>query len=125
MRGNRHFLAGCIGIAALIGAGSNAYANNDSHGGSGGNGRCMLHSDNNRILHVVYIQFDNVHFRRDIPNVPADLEQISNLRDFLVGNNLTDERNIVAQKMITLLEGAVFENKTVNEREAVLLILES
>jgi hypothetical protein len=40
-------------------------------------------------------------------------------------NNLTDERNTIAQKMITLLEGAVFENKAVNEREAALLILES
>jgi hypothetical protein len=75
-----------------MGAGGAARANNDSHGGGGGKNRCMLHSDNNRIQHVVYIQFDNVHFRRDIPNVPADLEQISNLRDFLVGNGsvLTD-----------------------------------
>jgi hypothetical protein len=77
---------------ALIGTGGTAHANNDSHGGSGGRNRCVLHSDNNRIQHVVYIQFDNVHFRRDVPNVPADLEQISNLRDFLVGNGsvLTD-----------------------------------
>ena len=27
----------------------------------------------NGIKHVVYIQFDNVHFRRDNPNVPSDL----------------------------------------------------
>ena len=51
-----------------------------------GHGRCLLHSDDNRIQHVVYIQFDNVHFRRDVPNVPADLEQMSNLRNFLVDN---------------------------------------
>jgi hypothetical protein len=88
MRGNRHILLGCIGTVALIGAGGNAYANSNN----GGKGRCMLHSDNNRIQHVVYIQFDNVHFRRDVPSVPSDLEQISNLRDFLVGNGavLTD-----------------------------------
>jgi hypothetical protein len=92
MKGSRHFLVGCVVAAGLIGAGGTAYANNDSHGGSGGKNRCMLHSDNSRIQHVVYIQFDNVHFRRDVPNVPADLEQISNLRDFLVGNGsvLTD-----------------------------------
>jgi hypothetical protein len=29
-----------------------------------------LHSDNNRIQHALYIQFDNVHFRRDVTNVP-------------------------------------------------------
>jgi hypothetical protein len=92
VKGSRHFWVGCVVAAGLIGAGGTAHANNDSHGGSGGKNRCMLHSDNNRIQHVVYIQFDNVHFRRDVPNVPADLEQISNLRDFLVGNGsvLTD-----------------------------------
>ncbi len=35
--------------------------------------------------HIVYIQFDNVHFRRDNPNV-LDLEQIPNLLNFLEGN---------------------------------------
>jgi hypothetical protein len=40
----------------------------------------------NGIKHVVYIQFDNVHFRRDNPNVPSDLEQMPNLLNFLEGN---------------------------------------
>ena len=40
----------------------------------------------NGIKHVVYIQFDNVHFRRDIPKVPSDLEQIPNLLNFLEDN---------------------------------------
>ncbi len=31
------------------------------------------------IKHVIYLQFDNVHFRRDNPNVPSDLEQTPNL----------------------------------------------
>jgi hypothetical protein len=38
------------------------------------------------IQHVVQIQFDNVHFRRDNPNVPSDLEQIPSLLNFLKGN---------------------------------------
>ena len=37
----------------------------------------------NGIKHIVYIQFDNVHLRRDNPNVPSDLEQIPNLLHFL------------------------------------------
>jgi len=37
----------------------------------------------NGIEHIVFIQFDNVHLRRDIPNVPSDLEQIPNLLHFL------------------------------------------
>jgi len=46
----------------------------------------------NGIKQVVYIQFDNVHFRRDNPNVPSDLEQMPNLLNFLEGNGafLTD-----------------------------------
>src|SRR5439155_24763848 len=37
----------------------------------------------NGIEHIVYLQFDNVHLRRDIPNVPSDLEQMPNLLNFL------------------------------------------
>ena len=48
--------------------------------------RCQLQSASNRIKHVVYLQFDNVHLRRDNPNVPSDLEQIPNLLDFLQDN---------------------------------------
>src|SRR3974390_3098579 len=39
----------------------------------------------NGIKHIVYLQFDNVHLRRDIPNVPSDLEQIPSLLNFLRG----------------------------------------
>src|SRR5271169_1367287 len=39
----------------------------------------------NGIKQIVYIQFDNVHLRRDNPNVPSDLEQIPNLLNFLEG----------------------------------------
>lgn len=38
------------------------------------------------IQHVVYIQFDNVHQERDLPNVPSDLEQMPALQNFLTGN---------------------------------------
>jgi hypothetical protein len=40
----------------------------------------------NGTKHIVYIQFDNVHFRRDNPNVPSDLQQIPNLLNFLEDN---------------------------------------
>ena len=47
-------------------------------GGTGRQKRCKLD-----IERIVYIQFDNVHFRRDNPNVPSDLEQMPNLLSFL------------------------------------------
>src|SRR5262249_45073142 len=34
------------------------------------------------IEHVIYVQFDNTHFRRDNPNVPSDLEQMPSLLNF-------------------------------------------
>src|SRR3954469_18068019 len=36
---------------------------------------CNLNSANGAIQHVIYVQFDNVHFTRDNPNIPSDLEQ--------------------------------------------------
>jgi len=47
---------------------------------------CPLNSPGGQISHVVFIQFDNVHFERDVPNVPADLEQMPNLLNFLKNN---------------------------------------
>ena len=37
----------------------------------------------NGVKHVVQIGFDNVHFFRDNPNVPSDLEMVPNLLHFL------------------------------------------
>jgi hypothetical protein len=49
-------------------------------------GGCNLKSARGDIQRVIYIQFDNVHFRRDNPNVPSDLEQMPHLLDFLTDN---------------------------------------
>src|SRR5215469_8040250 len=45
-------------------------------------GRSSCHLANG-VRHVIVIQFDNVHLRRDNPNVPSDLEQMPNLLSFL------------------------------------------
>jgi hypothetical protein len=42
---------------------------------------CSL-GPNGSVKHVVYVQFDNTHFRRDLPNVPSDLEQMPNMLNF-------------------------------------------
>src|ERR1700733_1243392 len=47
---------------------------------------CQLNSPSGKIKHLVYIEFDNVHFPRDNPNVPSDLEQMPNLLNFLQDN---------------------------------------
>ncbi len=59
--------------AAAVVLGQPASAATSSNGCKLGNG----------IHHIVYIQFDNVHLRRDNPNVPSDLDQMPNLLNFL------------------------------------------
>jgi hypothetical protein len=51
---------------------------------------CHLNSPGGKVSHVVYIIFDNVHLRRDNPNVPSDLEQIPNLLNFLQGKGVVN-----------------------------------
>ncbi|HZC52632.1 MAG TPA: hypothetical protein VE441_09055, partial [Mycobacterium sp.] len=46
-------------------------------------GACHL---GNGVQHVVSLVFDNVHFGRDNPNVPSDLEQMPHLLNFLKSN---------------------------------------
>jgi hypothetical protein len=47
---------------------------------------CQLNSPNGQVKHVIYIIFDNVHFLRDNPNVPSDVEQMPNLLNFIRSN---------------------------------------
>jgi hypothetical protein len=47
---------------------------------------CALNSAGGKIQHVIYVQFDNVHFTRDNPHVPSDLQQMPHLLSFIQGN---------------------------------------
>src|SRR5690349_2113546 len=47
---------------------------------------CQLGKPAGTIQHIIYLQFDNVHFARDNPNVPSDLEQMPHLLNFLTNN---------------------------------------
>ncbi len=57
---------------------------------SSAHAQCQLNSPSGKIKHVVYIEFDNVHFTRDNPNVPSDLEQMPNLLNFIKQNGTLD-----------------------------------
>jgi hypothetical protein len=60
-------------------------------------GPCDLGNKDGAIKHVIYLQFDNTHFRRDRANVPSDLEQMPHLLNFLKGNGtvLTNSHTIL------------------------------
>src|SRR6266568_4520716 len=49
---------------------------------------CQLKSPKGAIQHVIYVQFDNTHFRRDNPDVPSDLEQMPHLLSFIQDNGV-------------------------------------
>src|SRR5690348_11715339 len=49
---------------------------------------CQLKSPKGAIQHVIYVQFDNAHFRRDNPDVPSDLEQMPHLLNFIQDNGV-------------------------------------
>ncbi len=70
-----------------------------THGGASAaaGGSCQLGTKAGQIKHVIYLQFDNTHFRRDKPNVASDLEQMPNLLNFLKGNGtlLTNDHTIL------------------------------
>jgi len=72
---------------------------------------CPLESPRSRIKHIIYVQFDNVHFRRDNPRVPSDLEQMPHLLDFITGhgtllsNHHTPLISHTANDILTALTG--------------------
>ncbi len=87
--------------AALVAGTSAAAAQAGTASGAAGSVRtvtsadpgCALSRPNSAIKHVIYLQFDNVHFTRDNPNVPSDLEQMPNLLNFLTGNGTLDSNH--------------------------------
>jgi hypothetical protein len=94
----RAILAATI-VAALAaflvvqGAGAKTDATSASAAASG----CQLNSAKGNIKHVIYIQFDNTHFRRDNGNVPSDLEQMPHLLNFMTNNGtlLTNDHTVL------------------------------
>jgi hypothetical protein len=73
-----------VGAAAPLVLGASLLAG----GATDAQAACNLQSAGNKIKQVVYIQFDNVHLRRDNPNVPSDLELMPNLLNFLTDNGV-------------------------------------
>ena len=82
-------VAGCAALVSALGIGLAATPGLASAVKPAVTGHAAAPSDchlANGIKHVVQIGFDNVHFFRDNPNVPSDLEQLPNLLHFIEGN---------------------------------------
>jgi hypothetical protein len=90
------------GTAGAVTAGHAALSRPSPDGG------CRL---GNGVQHVVQLVFDNVHFFRDNPNVPSDLELMPNLLSFIeqngtmLSNNHTPLIAHTADDILTTLTG--------------------
>jgi hypothetical protein len=64
---------------------------------------CQLNSAQGNIHHVIYIQFDNTHFKRDNQNVASDLEQMPHLLNFIRGNGtlMTNDHTVLISHTAT------------------------
>ncbi len=76
-------LAGGLGLAGLGAAAAVAPAATQAAHAASAASTCQLA---NGVKHVIEITFDNVHFNRDNPNVPSDLEQLPALKNFIESN---------------------------------------
>jgi hypothetical protein len=74
------------GLASAVRPPARASATTGSQAGQG----CRL---GNGVKHVIEITFDNVHFFRDNPNVPSDLEMMPSLLHFLENNGTLASNN--------------------------------
>ena len=106
MKGRRLGTLGLFLIACLVATGL-AAAKVQSNGGGARQllaaSSCQLKSANGNIKHVIYVQFDNTHFRRDNQNVASDLEQMPHLLNFIRGNGtlMTNDHTVLISHTAT------------------------
>ena len=80
-RGNAALFAAAALIGSVVAAAGSTPA--AAAGSVPAAGSCRM---GNGVQHVISIVFDNVHFSRDNPAVPSDLEQMPHLLNFLTAN---------------------------------------
>jgi hypothetical protein len=103
-------------LVTLLGVGGLATLHNLPQAAHAAPSGCTLNSAQSNIQHVIYVQFDNVHFTRDNTNVPSDLEQMPHLLNFIEGNGtlLTNHHTPLiahtANDILTSLTGVYPDN---------------
>ena len=113
MKGRRLMLLGLLLIAGLVTTGFAAakVQTTSSAPRTLAASNCQLKSPDGKIKHVIFLIFDNVHFLRDNPNVPSDLEQMPHLLNFIRGNGtlMTNDHTVLishtANGILTNLTG--------------------
>src|SRR5712672_714923 len=103
MRDVRRAVLNGVGVFAIVGLLLALSASGATAAPTPPGSGCQLGSPKGGIKHVIYIQFDNTHFRRDNPNVPSDLEQMPHLLNFIQGNGtlLTNDHTVLISHTAT------------------------
>src|SRR5215469_7059591 len=83
-------LLAALGIAGTVGGVAHAASSSAAAKADTSTASCKL---GNGIKHVVQLTFDNVHFFRDNPNVPSDLQLMPNLLKFFTDNGTMMSNN--------------------------------
>jgi hypothetical protein len=111
MRGRGLVALGVLVFACLVAAGAatatvRASSTTGAKASAAASG-CQL---NGPIKHVVYLQFDNTHYMRDVPSVASDLEQMPHLLNFLTSNGtlFTNDHTI----LISHTAGGILSTQT-------------
>jgi hypothetical protein len=95
----------------LIAAAAVALVSGSAEAATQAESSCHFQSAGNKIKRIVLLTFDNVHLRRDNPNVPSDLEQMPNLLNFIQdngtvsGNHFTPLISHTAQDIVSTQTG--------------------
>src|SRR5215470_4772016 len=118
LSGRRRLFARAVAAASMVAIGSLALAGAVAPGmafaarsGPAAPAAAVHHDGNvchlgNGVKHVVQLTFDNVHFFRDNPNVPSDIEMMPNLLNFFEQNGTWMSNNhtpIIAHTAIDIL----------------------
>src|SRR5439155_24164319 len=96
-------LLGTLGLAGTSMAATGAAASAAKPAAAADSSSCHL---GNGVKHVVTLMFDNVHYFRDNPNVPSDLELMPNLLNFFENNGTFLSNNhtpLIAHTAIDIL----------------------
>src|SRR6266576_6466344 len=83
-------LLGMLGLAGTSMAATGAAASAAKPAAATADTSCHL---GNGVKHVVTLMFDNVHYFRDNPNVPSDLQLMPNLLNFFTSNGTLMSNN--------------------------------
>jgi len=81
----RTLAAVLVSVCAILGLVA-ATARESAHGAPLVTPSCQLGNGSGQIKHVIYLQFDNTHYRRDRPDIASDLEQMPHLLNFMQQN---------------------------------------